>query len=197
MSVQPRGVHRLPERGQVFPLFVFGENTMSLEKPRPRPRRSGIECEEERAWVGFYRRVGRDPAIATEVVGQLESDPEMKRTHLALYLCCKESLRRHKARQARHQRIGQFVRWLCHGVLVQPWRSLQAGLRHGRDVAVECLPEVAKEPAVAQVHRLAGEAEFATAHAAFEQQATSPAADTAAASAETQSSSGTKASRAA
>jgi hypothetical protein len=65
---------------------------MSLEKPRPRPRRSGIESEEERAWVGFYRRVGRDPAIATEVMAQLESDPEMKRTHLALYLCCKESL---------------------------------------------------------------------------------------------------------
>ncbi|HOG04521.1 MAG TPA: hypothetical protein PLL14_11105, partial [Accumulibacter sp.] len=83
MSVQPRGVHRLPDQGQVFPLFVFGENIMSLEKPRPRPRRSGIESEEERAWVGFYQRVGRDPAIATEVMAQLESDPEMKRTHLA------------------------------------------------------------------------------------------------------------------
>lgn len=170
---------------------------MSLEKPRPRSRRTSIETEEERAWVGFYQRVGRDPAIATEVVAQLESDPEMKRTHLALYLCCKESLRRHKARQARNQRIGQFVRRLCHGLFVQPWRNLLTGLRHGRDVAVECLPEVAREPAVAQVHRLAREAEFATAHAAFEQQATSPAADTAAASAETQGSSGTKASRAA
>ena len=93
---------------------------MSLAKPRPRSRRSSIETEEERAWVGFYRRVGRDPAIATEVIAQLESDPEMKRSHLALYLCCKESLRRHKARQARHQRIGQFVRWLWHGLLLQP-----------------------------------------------------------------------------
>ena len=109
MSVQPRGVHRLPDQGQVFPLFVFGENIMSLEKPRPRPRRSGIESEEERAWVGFYQRVGRDSAIATEVMTQLESDPEMKRTHLALYLCCKESLRRHKAHQARNKRIGQFL----------------------------------------------------------------------------------------
>jgi hypothetical protein len=95
-------------------MLVFGENIMSLEKPRPRPRRSGIESEEERAWVGFYKRVGRDPAIATEVMAQLESDPEMKRTHLALYLCCKESLRRHKARQARNKRIGQFVRGLGH-----------------------------------------------------------------------------------
>ena len=188
MSVQPRGVHRLPDQGQVFPLFVFGENTMSLEKPRPRSRRSSIETEEERAWVGFYQRVGRDPAIATEVMAQLESDPEMKRTHLALYLCCKESLRRHKARQARHQRIGQFVRRLCHGLFVQPWRSLQTGIQHGRDVAVECLPDVAKEPAVAQVHRLAGDAEFATAHAAFEQQAAEPAPDQAAAPVEAKAS---------
>ncbi|WP_407277558.1 hypothetical protein U5817_12905 [Aromatoleum evansii] len=158
---------------------------MSLEKPRPRSRRSSIETEEERAWVGFYRRVGRDPAIATEVMAQLESDPEMKRTHLALYLCCKESLRRHKARQGRHQRIGQFVRRLCRGLFVQPWRSLQTGLRHGRDVAVECLPEVTKEPAVAQVHRLAEDGEFATAHATFEHQATGPAPDQATALAET------------
>ena len=75
MSVQPRGVHRLPAQGQVFPLFVIGENTMSLEKSRPRPRRSGIESEEERAWVGFYQRVGRDPAIATEVMAQLLPAP--------------------------------------------------------------------------------------------------------------------------
>ena len=109
---------------------------MSLEKPRPRPRRSGIESEEERAWVGFYQRVGRDSAIATEVMTQFESDPEMKRTHLALYLCCKESLRRHKAHQARNKRIGQFVRWLCHGLFVRPLRSLQKGLRHGSDIAV-------------------------------------------------------------
>ena len=161
---------------------------MSFEKPRPRARRTSIETEEERAWVGFYRRVGRDPAIATEVMAQLESDPEMKRTHLALYLCCKESLRRHKARQARHQRIGQFVRRLCYGLFVQPWRSLQTGLRHGRDVAVECLPEVTKEPAVAQVRRLAGDAEFATAHAVFEQQAAGPAPDQAAAPAEAKAS---------
>ncbi len=83
---------------------------MSPEKPRPRARRCGIEFEEERAWVGFYKRVGRDQAIAAEVMAQLEADVDMKRTHLALYLCCKESLRVHKARQARSKRIGQFVR---------------------------------------------------------------------------------------
>ena len=170
---------------------------MSLEKPRPRPRRSGIESEEERAWVGFYRRVGRDPAIATEVMAQLESDPEMKRTHLALYLCCKESLRQHKARQTRNKRIGQFVRWLCHGLFVRPLHSLQKGLRHGSDIAVECLPEVVKEPAVAQVPRLARETEFNTAHTAFEQQAAQPTGEPLPASTEAQASPSAKTTRSA
>ena len=62
---------------------------MSLEKPHSRAKRTGIEYEEERAWVSFYKRVGNDLALATEVLSQLESDPEIKRSHLALYLCCK------------------------------------------------------------------------------------------------------------
>lgn len=164
---------------------------MSLEKPRPRSRRTSIESEEERAWIGFYRRVSHDPAIATEVMTQLESDPEMKRTHLALYLCCKESLRRYKARQVRDQRIGQFARWLCHGVFVRPWQSLLAGLHRGGDLAVECLPEAAEEPAVAPVRHLAREAEFATARMAFKQQTAAPTP----ASTEIQVSPGAKASR--
>lgn len=114
---------------------------MSLEKPRPRPRRSGIADEEERAWVDFYRRVGREPAIATEVLAQLDDDPEMKRAHLALYLRCKQSLRMHQHRQARNQRIGQFVRWLCHGLFVAPVHALHRALHLGGDLAAECLPE--------------------------------------------------------
>jgi hypothetical protein len=147
---------------------------MSVEKPHPRARRSNIETEEERAWVGFYQRVGRDPGIASEVLAQLEFDPEMKRNHLALYLSCKESLRRHKASRARHQRIGQFVRRLCHELFVRPWRNLQSALRHGSDIAVECLPEAPKEPAAAQVRHLAREAKVASARTAFEQQAAAP-----------------------
>jgi len=169
---------------------------MSLEKSRPRHRRSGIESEEERAWVGFYQRVGHDPAIATEVMTLLESDPEMKRTHLALYLRCKESLRQHKTRQARNKRIGQFVRWLSHDLFIRPLRGLQRGLHHGNDIAVECLPEAIKEPAVAQVRRLAREAEFATAHTALEQQAAQPAADPVATSTEAQASPSSRTTRA-
>jgi hypothetical protein len=105
---------------------------MPLDKPHPRARRCGIEFEEERAWIGFYRRVGRDAAIAAEVMAQLEADADMKRTHLALYLCCKESLRVHKARQARHKRIGQFVRHLAQAIFVRPLLGLRTRLRPWR-----------------------------------------------------------------
>ena len=168
---------------------------MSFDKTRTRNRRSSIESEEERAWVGFYRRVGRDPAIATEVMAQLESDPEMKRTHLALYLCCKESLRQNKIRQTRNKRIGLFVRWLCHCLFVSPLHGLRKGLVHGSEIAVDCLPEVTKEPAIAQVRRLAREAEFGTARTAFEQQAVVPVTEPTPASAETLAASSTKRSR--
>ena len=151
---------------------------MSPEKPRPRARRCGIEFEEERAWVGFYKRVGRDPGIAAEGMAQLEADVDMKRTHLALYLCCKESLRLHKARQARNKRIGQFVRGLGQALLVRPMLGLRMRLRHGGDIAVECLPDTRKEPALQQVRRLGQDAEFAATHASFEQQGDSTAAVT-------------------
>ena len=143
---------------------------MSPENPRPRARRAGIEFEEERAWIGFYRRVGRDPAIAAEVMAQFEADAEMKRTHLALYLCCKESLRVHKARHARDKRIGQVVRALGQALFVRPMLALRTRLRHGGDIAVECLPDTGKEPALQQVRRLGQDAEFAAAQAHFDQQ---------------------------
>ena len=119
---------------------------MSPEKNRPRAKRGGIEFEEERAWVGFYRRVRRDPAIAAEVMVQLESEPEMKRRHLALYVGCKESLRLHKTRQAQHKRIGQFVRRLSHALLAWPLLGLRALVRRGGQIVLECLPETRREP---------------------------------------------------
>ena len=142
---------------------------MSFEKSRPRPKRSGVEFEEERAWVSFYRRVRADVVIATEVLAQLEADPESKRAHLALYLCCKESLRMHKVRNARNKRIGLFVRWFCRGAFIVPMQGLRRGLRLGGDIAVECLPWPGKEPAVPQVRRLASDPEFANAAAGFVQ----------------------------
>ncbi|QDL38543.1 hypothetical protein [Rhodoferax sediminis] len=165
---------------------------MFLEKPHPRSKRPSIEHEEERAWVSFYKRVGNDLALAIEVLTQLDSDPDMKRSHLALYLCCKESLRTHKARQARNKRIGLFVRWLCSGLFTQlfvQWpNTLRRSLHRGGDIVVECLPQtetdVSKEPALAKARQLAQEPTFATAQAAFRQQRTVASAEPAAATAE-------------
>lgn len=152
---------------------------MSPEKPYSRTKRTSVASEEERAWVTFYRRVGHDLSIATEVLAQLEADPEMKRAHLALYLCCKESLRVHKARLARNKRIGQFVRWLCHGLFVRPVQALRHAGRRGGDLAVECLPVTVSEPAAHQVRELTREPEFARASSQFDSTVT-PVAETAA-----------------
>lgn len=108
---------------------------------RPRPKRSGIETEEEHTWVEFYRRVRSDAVLAAEVLAQLDKDAEMKRNHLALFLTCKETIRREKAREARNRRIGYFVRWLAHVLLVQPLQSLRALGGTSRDIAIEMLPE--------------------------------------------------------
>lgn len=176
---------------------------MPLEKPHSRAKRSGTEYQEERAWVSFYKRVGNDLALATEVLSQLESDPEMKRSHLALYLCCKESLRTHKARQARNKRIGQFVRWLASGLFTRlflQWpQALQRSLRRGGDIALECLPDidkdVGKEPALAKAGHLTREPSYATAQADFRHQRTAPAAEPAASSGEAETSTQSKAVR--
>ena len=40
---------------------------MSQSASRPKPRPSAIGTEEEKAWVSFYRRASKDPAIAAEV----------------------------------------------------------------------------------------------------------------------------------
>ena len=113
---------------------------MSPEK-RPRPKRSGIETEEERTWVEFYRRVRSDAVLAAEVLAQLDKDAEMKRSHLALFLTCKETIRREKARETRNKRIGFFVRWLAHTLFVVPWQVLRQFGGEGRDLAIEMLPE--------------------------------------------------------
>jgi hypothetical protein len=140
---------------------------MSPSTLRPKPRRTSVATEEERAWIGFYRRACHDVALATEVLAQLDADPEMKRLHLALYLSCRESLRTHAEREQRNTRIGLSVRWLLRGLFVALPAALGRRLRRGSDVAVACLPEVDAEPASAQVRRLASDPGFDAARSAF------------------------------
>lgn len=133
---------------------------MSQERNRRNhPRRTSVAFEEDKAWIAFYRRTG-DPAIAAELIQHLDADPEVKRAHPALYLRCKQTLRRNKERQARAKRIGQFVRMLIGGVVATPLMALRRMLHSGRDIAMECLPETQAEPAARRVKRLAAESEF-------------------------------------
>lgn len=146
---------------------------MTVHAPRAKPRRSAIGIEEERAWVSFYRRAGKDPAIAAEVLAQLDADAEMKREHLALYLCCREALRLQQVREAQHQRIGQFVRWVFGGLFVRAPKGTSRAIGRARDLAVACLPEASGEPASSQVQRIVKSPKVRASRAAF--QATSPA----------------------
>jgi hypothetical protein len=93
-----------------------------------RPYRTSVALEEERLWVGFYRRVA-NPAIAAEVIQHLDGDADQKRTHPALYLRCKESLRKKKARQARTKRIRSFMRRILGGLLRDPERRTRGKLK--------------------------------------------------------------------
>ena len=95
-----------------------------------RPYRTSVALEEERLWVGFYRRVD-NPAIAAEVIKQLDGDADQKRSHPALYLRCKESLCKKKARQARTKRIRSFMRRILGGLLRRSER--ERGSRSGRN----------------------------------------------------------------
>ena len=136
-----------------------------------RPYRTSVALEEERLWVGFYRRVD-NPAIAAEVIKQLDGDADQKRTHPALYLRCKESLRKKKARQARTKRIHpglylrckeslrkkkarqartkricSLMRRILGGLLRHSERDLRPQLRHSARIIVEGRSESMREPA--------------------------------------------------
>src|SRR6266581_5159415 len=120
-----------------FPAWGKWRSPLSLENsmfhvPRlriTRPYRTSVALEEERLWVGFYRRVA-NPAIAAEVIQHLDADADQKRTHPALYMRCKESLRKKKARQARTKRIRSFMRRILGGLLLHSESNLRPQLRH-------------------------------------------------------------------
>ena len=103
-----------------------------------RPYRSPVIIEEEKAWVSFYRRVG-EVSIATEVIELLKADAYMKRTHLALYLRCSETVRIARERPARARRIGSFVRAMWAGVVYGPACALRKITRESAEGATKCL----------------------------------------------------------
>ena len=122
--------------------------------------------EEARAWAQLYASVGQAPT-AEEVVKQLDADAEARRSHLALYLRAKTTLRERRAADARNQRIGAFVRSVVTIVVVGPFRVLRSLMSTGSDVAVEMLPPARRDPAKARVSTLTRDPEFAKAAERF------------------------------
>ena len=137
---------------------------MTQGQERSTSRYGCRNVEEDRAWFHLYRRAG-EHAVAAEVVQHLDSDVEAKRTHLALYLRCRETLRKQKVSQARRQRIGSFVRQMMGLAFIGPFRVLDVISRYCGGVALEMLPEKRREPAVTRMHQLKDDPKFAQAKA--------------------------------
>ena len=123
------------------------------------PRRSQ---EEDRAWAYLYRDAD-DATVAAEVVKHLDSDTEIRRTHTALYLRCKQAVRREKLRQERNQRIAGGIKLAIATIVIRPLRALRSMLFGGGAIALEMLPHGRKEPAVPRLQELRGTPEFAQA----------------------------------
>ena len=134
------------------------------------PRSNRRTAEEDRAWAQLYASVGQ-AATAEEVVRQLDADAEARRSHLALYLRAKTTLRERRVADARNQRIGASVRTFVRSVVailvVGPVRLLRSLLSTGSDVAVETIAPARRDPAKARVSTLTRDPEFAKAAERF------------------------------
>lgn len=139
----------------------------------PRPKRTGVDIEEDKVWIGFYEEVRGDAAIAKEIKTLLDDDLAMKQTRQGLYLMCQRKLRLEKERQARNDRIGRFVRRLFTSIFVDFPNALRQATRNGGDIAVACLPELPDDPAQQQVQRLTTQPKYKQAQEAFVQQGAS------------------------
>lgn len=106
-----------------------------------RSYRSSVALEEESVWIAFYRHVS-DPAVAAEVIGHLEADAELKRTHPALYLSCKESLRKAKARVARRKRVRSVLRRVLRALVPNNEDRRRTTLPHAGRLPLEAIPPV-------------------------------------------------------
>ncbi len=93
---------------------------------------------------------------------------------------------------------GRCLKSYWHGGVQWP-QALHRSLRHGGDVALECLPDidknVGKEPGLAKAGHLTQESRYATAQADFRQQRSAPAAELADSTVEAKASTQSEAAR--
>lgn len=113
---------------------------------------------EDRAWDDLYRSV-KDPTTATEVVELFDADLDVRKSHLALYLRCRQTVRAVELRRIRIERVAAFL----HVVIKTPFVAMLRLFRGGTDVAIEMMPKVEgrapgsarkSEPAARRVKKL-------------------------------------------
>ncbi|NVE00689.1 hypothetical protein [Massilia sp. BJB1822] len=115
-------------------------------------RERHIDREEDRVWAEFYRRV-TDPSVAAELIAYMDQDSQVKARHAGLYLRCRQSLRREKARIMRARRVGVVVRALLYGVFVLPCSMAVKTLRFCGAAGMACAAPHA-EPAITQLSKI-------------------------------------------
>ena len=133
---------------------------MTQAQERTASRYSRRSPEEDHAWCQLYLRAAQH-SVAAEVVQHLDSHADEKRAHLGLYLRCRETLRRHKAMQARNQRIATFARQMIDVLVIGPFRALRAV----GAIVLEMLPQGQREPAMTRIRQLKNDPQFAQATA--------------------------------
>jgi hypothetical protein len=116
--------------------------------------------EEDRAWGALYLAVHR-PSTAEEVVKHLDADPQTKRSHLALYILARSTLRERKACQARTRRIAAIVRAFPAVLVYGPLRLLVSEYALIRDALLAALPAVQWQPTATCPRRLKADPELA------------------------------------
>lgn len=90
-----------------------GTGNRSGRKTYPKP----VRDLHDEAWFDLYRQSG-NPVVAKEVVTQFNQYDELKEKHMALYIGCQMTLRRHRLRRARWQRIGNALRSVISGTVI-------------------------------------------------------------------------------
>jgi len=128
------------------------EGTMENENRRGSRKERWASREEERVWTGFYRCVG-DPEVASDLIEQMEADREVKARHLGLYLRCKQSLRRERARRARAKAIAQVVEALLRFLVIAPAARLVGFWNFIGAICLNWLPGTS-EPATTQMRKI-------------------------------------------
>jgi hypothetical protein len=132
--------------------------SVSHDKTLPRPHRRIVE--EDRAWRHLYRSA-RDPGVAAEVVQHLRNDAEAARCHLALYLCCRQTLRAHKERIARNQRIVRLLRRISGALMSTASAGVRTLLRKDDHGSIKANSQIITPRAVQRVRNLHGRIELA------------------------------------